>query len=116
MHCSEDAETICSSQGRFGLWHHDLGRCEGGFAAANVRFESNQVEGDDTAANDLKLKCKDDGKWKFGDNLGGWGEWKSLGDCPKDSVICGLQTRVQKYQKEDDDTSLNGVAFLCCRK
>ena len=115
LHCSEGAETICSSEGRWGLWHHDLGKCQGGFTAANILFEPDQKTGDDTAANDLKLKCRDDGEWKFGKNLGGWGEWRSVGDCPEKSVICGLQTRIQKDQKRDDDTALNGVTFLCCR-
>ena len=80
------------------------------------KFERWQGNGDGTGTNELKLKCRD-GTYKTTDNAGSWGDWLGYKTCLAKQVICGIKTRVQRWQgggRRDDDTALNGVELVCC--
>ena len=94
--------------------------CKKGFYRADLNFEEDQGHGDDTAANDFKMKCRD-GNWITADNGKTWGKWLGFKACPDKQIICGMKTRIQSPQGErvrenrDDDSALNGVELVCCR-
>ena len=74
---------------------------------------------DDSAANNLKVKCSDGTEkhdplhgWKGG-HKGSWGSWGSCSDTG--GYICGLQVKMEeKHWYETDETALNRVRFSCC--
>ena len=121
LHCS-GGDDICSTVGQWGTWHPiGGGTCETGMKDFQLRFEQYQGGGgpltaanDNTAANNLALRCKDGG-WRS-QAFDGYGDWSQAISCPSGSVICGLRTRVEKSLGggANDDTSLNGVEFWCC--
>ena len=61
--------------------------------------------------------CKDggDGWWVESPSPNSWGDWGNERYCPDDTVVCGLQTRVEDKQHDGDDTALNGLAIYCCK-
>lgn len=76
-----------------------------------LRVESRQGSGDDTAANNLNCKCSNN-DFMNGDGTE-WGGWMAFSQhCSKG--ICGLQTRVERSQGSGDDTALNDAKFVCC--
>jgi len=108
-------ETICSKEGSWGGWYSADG-CNKGFTEAQLQWEADQGDGDDSAANDLKLKCSN-GDWLGVYGPGpGWGTWTTK-KCQEGQVICGLRTKVDPWDDQSghkDDTSLNGVELKCC--
>ena len=105
---------VCSKTGLFGSWASSS-NCKQGFYASDFKFEGNQGRGDDSAANELKLKCRD-GSWKTTGNGGPWGSWQGYKYCPSAHVICGIQTRVERnLGNGKDDSALNGVELVCCK-
>ena len=42
--------------------------------------------------------------------LGDWTEQT----CPEGELICGVRTQLQEPQGAGDDTSINGIQFICC--
>jgi len=124
LKCS-GGEWIYSKRGYWGSWYTSDTTCSGGFNQFKFQLETKQGGGDDTAANNIQLRCKDTGKWAStdaGKSKTGWGGWWGANPngpqddprlvCPDGQVICGLQTRVEKMG--GDDTALNGVRFDCC--
>jgi len=105
-------KTICSKTGFWGNWY-ESGSCSGGFTGFNMRFQAYcGGDCDDTAANDLQLKC--DGSWMGIASPTSWGTWNEK-HCPNDQVICGLRTRIERSRgTRGDDSALNGVEFSCC--
>jgi len=128
--CSGGDE-VCSKLGFWGKWYNETDiTCSGGFNEFKFLFEDKQWSWDDTAANNIQLRCNNSGKWAktmASQNNTGWGAWwggnpnggsnNPRRACPVGQIICGLQTRVQKKLGSDtDDTALNGVIFDCCSK
>lgn len=66
---------------------------------------------DDTAVNDAQFKCTygEILSASSGGNWGNWGDWSPV--CP--TGFCGIQTKVEGPQGNDDDTGLNDVRFMC---
>ncbi|APJ03323.1 hypothetical protein [Silvanigrella aquatica] len=75
-------------------------------------IETNQIHGDDTAANSINLKCL-----KSNDAISqvftSWGTRRPPALCPVGYALVGFITRVESNQKEEDDTALNGVRGYC---
>ena len=123
-------DEICSKGKDWGKWSEPSAKCSEGFYGADLRFEPEQGEEDDTGANDFKLKCRNE-SWITAGNGKTWGDWLGFKACPSGEVICGLRTRVLDWQGErdkacvpmgflptcyevNDDTALNGVELVCC--
>ncbi|XP_042863969.1 vitelline membrane outer layer protein 1 homolog [Penaeus japonicus] len=82
----------------------------------SLRVEPDQGDlGDDTAVDDVKVICTnypEDEMVGGGENWGAWGPWA---ECPPDTAVCGLQTRLEPYMGVmDDDTALNDIRVFCC--
>lgn len=41
-----------------------------------------------------------------------YGQWSER--CPQGSAICGLQTRIDDYNTNNDNTGLNDMKLICC--
>ena len=70
---------------------------------------------DDAAVTNVQFKCTDGST--FGDWSGSelnWGSWEAWKYCPKNQVVCGIQTQVEPGQGNKDDTALNGIKLTCC--
>ncbi|XP_056099619.1 vitelline membrane outer layer protein 1-like [Rhinichthys klamathensis goyatoka] len=85
------------------------------FTAFQLQVESPQGSGDDTAANNIKLKYgpRD---WDYIERMSAyWGDYGDWSPTCEGTGICGLQTRVEESQgSEGDDTALNDVIMFCC--
>ena len=114
LSCS-GGDQICSKVGPWGNWYGlSTAPCPGGFGGFKFRFEGSQGSGDDTAANNVHLRCNGSGHWKGTTAPNLWGSWSGPYYCPSGYVICGLRTRVEN-PIDGDDTALNGVEFTCCK-
>ncbi|XDV37981.1 hypothetical protein PO909_007484 [Leuciscus waleckii] len=110
---SNDYSSIESDVGGWGEWT-DVKWCPSGFLSAfQLKVESPQGKGDDTAANNIRFKCSGgDVLYGGGTNWGEWGFWSPT--C-EGTGICGIQTRIEQSQgSEGDDTALNDVRMFCC--
>jgi hypothetical protein len=68
------------------------------------------VDGDDTAANDIKFKCSDDEILEgYGMRYGEWQDWHI---CPEGYFITGLSGQTE-HTSVMDETALNNVRFQC---
>ena len=47
-------------------------------------------------------------------NAGRWGQWSDVVYCPPGEYVCGLQQKVESYQRRGDDTAMNAIGFYCC--
>ncbi|XP_076836134.1 vitelline membrane outer layer protein 1-like [Brachyhypopomus gauderio] len=112
--CSyESYSTVRSETGSWGKWTRNKWCTNGYLVAFQLQVEGSQQDGDDTAANNIRFKCSD-GEVLEGDGMswGSWGSWSPT--CPG-TGICGIETKVELPQGDDDDTALNDVHFYCCR-
>ncbi|XP_048036180.1 vitelline membrane outer layer protein 1-like isoform X1 [Megalobrama amblycephala] len=104
--------TIESDVGNWGKWTN-IKWCPSGFLKAfQLRVESSQGVGDDTAANNIRFSCSD-GVVLTGDGTG-WGNWGNWSPVCDGRGICGIKTRVENPQGNGDDTALNDVQMYCC--
>ncbi|XP_053378916.1 vitelline membrane outer layer protein 1-like [Mercenaria mercenaria] len=119
---------ITSTQGHWGSWVGQIkcpSRVRERLYLTSFDLQVQKPKGvlkDDTAANYVKFKCRDKCGRKKPQELakppgrgvwGSWGAWSA--QCPPDTAICGLKTKVEKPQGwHRDDTALNDVEFYCC--
>uniref|UniRef100_A0A672LB31 Vitelline membrane outer layer 1 homolog b n=1 Tax=Sinocyclocheilus grahami TaxID=75366 RepID=A0A672LB31_SINGR len=80
--------------------------------AFQLRVESFQGIGDDTAANNIRFKCSG-GSLLHGDGTS-WGEWGGWGPTCQGKAICGIKTRIEEPQGSGDNTALNDARMYCC--
>ena len=109
--------------GHWGKWTQ-YQKCSEGTYITGAMLKSEPKQGfwkDDSAANNLKIKCSD-GTEKL-DLLDGWdgghqGSWGSWGSCSDTGgYICGLWVRMELNNFFTiDNTALNQVRFSCCRE
>lgn len=114
---------ITSKSERWGNWSADFNCPENTFLFAyqmRVEGPSRDRGFDDTAANGFIMDCRQlssssvvpEGRLEF---PGDWGDWKDRAVCPEARAIVSIQTRVEDYRRDQDDTALNDVRFSCRR-
>jgi hypothetical protein len=115
-----DSQDITIFNGSWGNWKSWAGTEDGGYYAcgAEMRFEDSQGDGDDTAANGLKLVYCHLEAWYDQQTKtifeGLWGEWKEVALCPFDHYVDGAEVRFEdKVGDGGDDTALNGLKIHC---
>ncbi|XP_059381393.1 vitelline membrane outer layer protein 1-like [Carassius carassius] len=107
-------EDYTSVQSEVASWREwtDIKWCPCGFLTAfQLRVESSQLFGDDTAANNIMFRCTQEYLYGDGTLWGKWGDWSQM--C-RGKGICGIKTRIEKPQGSGDDTALNDVLMFCC--
>ncbi len=45
---------------------------------------------------------------------GSWGTWRDEYMCPERHYVCGIQQRIEGWQRDGDDTAMNGLRMFCC--
>ncbi|XP_050948877.1 vitelline membrane outer layer protein 1-like [Labeo rohita] len=112
-HSYHNYASVGSAVGSWGRWT-DIKWCPSGFLTAfQLRVETNQGVGDDTAANNIRFKCSH-GSLLLGDGTH-WGDWGDWSHTCEGKGICGIKTRVEGPQGIGDDTALNDVRMYCCK-
>ncbi|XP_030645795.1 vitelline membrane outer layer protein 1 [Chanos chanos] len=116
LHCSQPGNnywtTIESKSGPWGDWTSPQFCPSGSLKSFQLRVESKQGDGDDTAANNIRFRCSGGSTLEgYGMSWGYWGEWST--EC-YNGGICGIQTKVEPPQGRGDDSALNDVRFFCC--
>ena len=110
---SSSTKSITSRTGYWGSWR-GYATCNSGYMkGVQLRSESNQGGGDDSAANGLRFICTDGG-WKYPCD-GYWGSWSNTKYCPSGSAVIGIKTKVEGKQGDGDDTALNAAIFYCAK-
>uniref|UniRef100_A0A3P8UTZ1 Vitelline membrane outer layer 1 homolog n=1 Tax=Cynoglossus semilaevis TaxID=244447 RepID=A0A3P8UTZ1_CYNSE len=99
----------------FGEWSHPQFCPSGVLTSFQLRVERHRgLFGDDTAANNIKFRCSSNPTLEGpGMDWGEYGYWSE--DCT-DGGICGIETKMEEYQRGLDDSTLNDVRFHCCNK
>ncbi|XP_053699999.1 vitelline membrane outer layer protein 1 homolog [Synchiropus splendidus] len=116
--CSKDEArthlyTIESHTGYFGEWSHPQYCPSGVLTSFQLRVQPHQgLLGDDTAVNNIKFRCSSNPTLEApGMQWGEYGLWSR--DCTGGG-ICGIETKMEEYQRGLDDSTLNDVRFHCC--
>ncbi|OXA51709.1 vitelline membrane outer layer protein 1 [Folsomia candida] len=83
-----------------------------------LRVEGPLTFGDDTATDNLRILCNYPNlgipeQTKEGDGLN-FGSWTDARRCLSNQAVCALQTQVEPYQGDSDDTAMNNVRMECC--
>lgn len=83
-----------------------------------LRVESELPFGDDTATDNVRIFCNYPGlgvseQMKEGDGLD-FGSWTDARKCGVNQPFCAVQTQVERYQGDNDDTAMNNVRVECC--
>jgi hypothetical protein len=102
---------VQSQVGGFGGWTAAQYCAIQPVVGGEMKIESPQGSGDDTAANRLDAMCAD-GQWLEPQAYTSWGTWRGFVGCPAGTAVCGVKTRVELAGA--DDPSLNGGQCACC--
>ncbi|CAL8129055.1 unnamed protein product [Orchesella dallaii] len=111
-----DTAVLTSTEGPWGEWGSVFSCYPGFLNGFQLRVEEYQGSGDDTATNNVRFFCTslpNPSDYVEGDGLT-YGSWSQAQHCYSNQVICGLQTQIEPYNGDDDDTSLNNVLMECC--
>lgn len=105
------------AEGYWGDWTLPLEVPNGYLACGlGLRVEAPQGEGDDTAANAVKIKYCKTSEWNNQSeivlNQGLWGDW-IWGICPEGYFVHKVMAKVEAPQGTGDDTALNALSFRC---
>jgi len=95
---------ISSLQGGLGTWGPVIS-CPSNklITGFQLRSEAEQGPFDNTAANNLRIRCgqsDSDYEWIEGDGKTSWGDWTAEQYCPRGMAICGIRTQVQVYDHQ----------------
>lgn len=115
MYCSRDTSLpIKSKEGPWGSQVTGPVFCQqsdGPVTGFKIRIEQYQGNGDDTAAGNVRLICRN-GKELALEPRSQWGVWSQLFSCPTGQSANGFVTRVED-PFDGDDTALNGMRLHC---
>ncbi|KAK7143005.1 hypothetical protein R3I93_014229 [Phoxinus phoxinus] len=120
IYCVDRSRIVQSTQssgiGNWGQWTSMVQWCPSGYLTSfQLRVESCQRDGDDTAANNIRFKCTGgDVIEELGTGWGNWGDYGEWSPKCEGTGICGIQTRIEEPQGVFDDTALNDVRMFCC--
>ena len=117
LHCARKGNvggntTIYSSYTRYGSFKGYKYCGDNPVIGFDMKIESNQGSGDDTAANKIDLYCKN-GHYISAETATSWGSWTSKQMCPSGMAVMGLSTRVESKPRDGDYTALNGLKLYC---
>jgi hypothetical protein len=125
MYCngaSGHETSITSSYKSWGAWgaRRNCPGTDNAVTGFRIKIEPMQGRGssdstDDTSANTVDLRCEN-GATLTGDSNSNWGDWSSWVMCPSGKAVVGIQTRVESFEGEGDDTAINGMKLLCKTK
>ena len=113
MNGQGNVSPVLAHDGSWGDWNDSTYCTDGGFITGGaVRFESSQGSGDDTAGNDVRMRCTNGDIQAPGG--GSSGAWTTAKTCPASTSVCGISVRFESSQGSGDDTALNAVRLACC--
>ncbi|XP_075061815.1 vitelline membrane outer layer protein 1 homolog [Mixophyes fleayi] len=114
LHCfhkNNYTATVQSSTGSWGDWGPIILCSHGYIEAYQLKVEPYRGNGDDTAANNIKIQCSNGQTLEAaGGPWGTYGSWSNA--CEYE--VCGIRTKVEPYQGEGDDTAFNDLRMYCC--
>ena len=105
---------ISSSEGPWGNWG-EWSYCpnEKKVLGFQIKVESRQGGGDDTATNGVNFLCDDN--TSIHSSEGPWGSWSPYFLCNDGYFMCGIQTQVESPIGKGDDTAMNNLRMYCCK-
>jgi len=114
----DDVQTVVAHEGFWGTWRKPVtvpNECY--VIGLATRIESKQgSNGDDTALNGLKMLYRHRVTMQVNPLMlesGIWGQWAGEASVPEDSLMCGVQIRMEQPQAPGkDDTAMNGINIL----
>jgi hypothetical protein len=114
----DQVATLTPHSGYWGSWASN--GCSKGAHLTEFRLKvegSQGSSGDDTSANAINFRCNNTGSTVeyAASNSGAWGSWGSWRTY-SNAAICGLRERIESPQGTGDDTALNDVEFIWCRR
>jgi len=91
---------------------------DGYITGFQLRVEPTLPIGDDTATNNVRIFCSYPSlgiseQMKEADGLN-FGSWTSERKCNSNQAICAVQTQLEAYQGDSDDTAMNNIRAECC--
>ncbi|CAL8129059.1 unnamed protein product [Orchesella dallaii] len=113
---NQSTTVISSNSGSKGEYGSIYSCFPGYINGFQLRVETNQGNGDDTATNNIRVYCSnepDPTRYVEGDGLN-FGIWSEARWCFSTQRICGIQTQVEDCSGTDDCTSLNNILTECC--
>jgi len=104
---NSNSNTKIYSHGGYTRWgtFSSIKRCRGEnnpVAGFSIKIEPKQGSGDDTAANDIDLKCLNRATVSANVNTG-WGNWHGDYYCPAGQAVVGLTSRAENFNGSHDD-------------
>ncbi|XP_075061816.1 vitelline membrane outer layer protein 1-like [Mixophyes fleayi] len=114
LHCVNENNYTATVQSVTGLWGNwgQIHLCNNGcIEAYQLKVESSQDDGDDTAANNIKIQCSNGQKLEaVGGSWGTYGSWSKV--C--EYCVCGIRSKVEPPRGKGEDTALNDLRMYCC--
>uniref|UniRef100_A0A9J8A3T0 Uncharacterized protein n=1 Tax=Cyprinus carpio carpio TaxID=630221 RepID=A0A9J8A3T0_CYPCA len=108
----DDYASVQSEVAGWGQWT-EIKWCPCCFLTAfQLRVESFQGSGGDTAVNNIRFECS--GRSLLHGDGTSWGEWGGWSQTCQGKGICGIKTLIEEPQGNGDDTALNDVRMYCC--